>query len=231
MTVQRGRWLELADGVHARRYERLDQTLGLVIGDERCLVIDTGCDEVQGEEFARAIRALTPLPWTVVLTHAHFDHHFGTAAFLPCPVWAHESCTPALRASAEPDRAEWAARFRAQGDPASAEALAKARLTLPTHHLTTEHTVDLGNRPVHLIHPGPAHTDHDVLIHVPDAAVTFAGDLIEEGAPLQAGPDAHVRSWPAALDVLLSASPEIVVPGHGNPVDQAHVLAQRATLT
>src|SRR5687768_15478069 len=83
------RWIDLAEGVYARRYAELDQTLGLVVGASRCLVVDTGTDEERGAEFAAAVREITPLPWTVVITHAHWDHYLGTRPFLPAPVFAH----------------------------------------------------------------------------------------------------------------------------------------------
>ncbi|AIJ21789.1 MBL fold metallo-hydrolase [Amycolatopsis methanolica] len=221
-------WLELADGVHARRYEHLDQTLGLVVGAERCLVIDTGCDEVHGAAFAAEIREVTALPWVVVITHAHFDHHFGTAAFLPCPVWAHERCRDALIREGESDRAKWVRRLA--GKP-EAERLAAARLVLPDHLLTQSVQLDLGGRIVELVHPGVAHTDHDVAVHVPDAGVLFAGDLVEQGAPPSIGSDAHPAQWPTALDRLLALRPATIVPGHGDPVGPDFVAAQRDELS
>lgn len=222
-------WLDLGAGVYARRHTELDQTIGLVVGGERCLVIDTGTDEVHGAELAAAVRQMTPLPWTVVLTHAHFDHVFGTAAFGECPVWAHERCRAALLA-VEPHRQDWVARYRAQGRPDLADRLAAARLVPPTDLFTDRVTLDLGGREVALVHPGPGHTDHDVVVHVPDAGVVFAGDLVEQGAPPSAGPDAVLAAWPAALDAVLALGAEITVPGHGEPVDRAFVLAQRGEL-
>lgn len=220
------RWLEVGDGVFARRYEHLDQTLGLVVGAERCLVIDTGGDEVRGAEFAAAVREITALPWAVVLTHAHFDHHFGTRAFLPCPVWAHERCAAAMGA----DRETWVANFRRERENVRAQRLLDADLVPPTHLLSTRVTLDLGGRDAILAHPGRGHTDHDVIVHVPDARTVFAGDLVEQGAPPSVGPDSYVRAWPAALDALLALNPTMVVPGHGEPVDAAFVRRQRDAL-
>ncbi|WP_345033387.1 MBL fold metallo-hydrolase [Kutzneria kofuensis] len=111
------RWIEVADGVHVRRHEELDLSLGLVVGDDACLVVDTGGDEAQGAEWAAAVRAVTPLPWTVVLTHAHFDHAFGTQAFLPCPVLAHPNCVDELVVEGAEDKDKWAAHYDAQNQP------------------------------------------------------------------------------------------------------------------
>ncbi|MCT2586858.1 MBL fold metallo-hydrolase [Actinophytocola gossypii] len=222
-------WIAVADGVFARRYEHLDQTLGVVVGSSGCLVIDSGPDETHGAELAAEVRQITPLPWTLVITHAHFDHFFGTAPFLPCPVWAHTRCRDAI-ANSDPDRRAWIARYEADGDPDRARRLADARLVLPTHVFTDHTRVDLGDRHADLIHPGRAHTDHDVLVHVPDAAVVFAGDLVEQGAPPSVGPDAHPIEWRTALDRLLALGPTVIVPGHGDPVDSAFVRTQQATL-
>jgi hypothetical protein len=65
---------------------------------------------------------------------------------------------------------------------------------------------------------------------VSDAEVTFAGDLVEEGAP-PAFEDAYPLDWPATLDTLLAAArPGPVVPGHGAVVDWAFVRDQRELL-
>ncbi|TDV38736.1 MBL fold metallo-hydrolase [Actinophytocola oryzae] len=222
-----GRWIEVGDGVFARRYVELDQTLGLVVGDTHCLVIDTGTDEVHGASMAAAVRFVTPLPWTVVITHAHFDHFFGTKAFLPASVIAHERCRAEILAGGDLQRRAWAARFRSEGKAEQAERLATAKLVAPMEVITSSVQLDLGGRAVTLVHPGPAHTDHDVFVHVPDVDVVFAGDLVEQGAPPSVGPDAHASDWPAALDAILDLNPEIVVPGHGDPVDADFVRRQR----
>ena len=122
-----GRWIEVGDGVLARRHTELDLTTGLVLGAEHALVVDTRGDARQGAELAEAVRAVTALPLTVVVTHAHFDHCFGTAAFLPCPVYAHPRCRAALVATAGAQRAEWATYYRDRG------AVSYTHLTLPTN--------------------------------------------------------------------------------------------------
>jgi glyoxylase-like metal-dependent hydrolase (beta-lactamase superfamily II) len=228
--VAEGRWLEVGDGVLARRHNELNLTTGLVLGAERSLVVDTRGDARQGTELAAAVRAVTALPLVVVVTHAHFDHCFGTAAFLPCPVYAHPRCRTALAAGAAEQRAEWSAYYRQRDDHATVEALAATEPPLPDHPVDPARSLDLGGRVVTLRHLGRGHTDHDVVVHVPDAAVVFAGDLVEEGAPPDVGDDAVVGEWPGTLDALLTLRPAVVVPGHGDPVGPAFVAAQRAEI-
>jgi glyoxylase-like metal-dependent hydrolase (beta-lactamase superfamily II) len=78
-------------------------------------------------------------------------------------------------------------------------------------------------------HFGHGHTGNDLVVHVPDAGVVFAGDLVEQGAP-PAFEDAFPLAWPATVGGILDLRPEVVSPGHGDPVDAAFVVAQRAEL-
>jgi glyoxylase-like metal-dependent hydrolase (beta-lactamase superfamily II) len=227
--VDEGRWVEVGDGVLARRHAELDLTTGLVLGGERALVVDTRGDVRQGAELAAAVRRVTALPLTVVLTHAHFDHAFGTAAFLPCPVFAHPRCGAVLAATAAAQRAEWTSYYRARGDHHTADALAATTPPPPDHAVDPAVTLDLGARRVTLLHPGRGHTDHDLAVHVPDAAVLLAGDLVEQGGPPQFD-DAVPGAWPRTLDALLALAPAVVVPGHGDPVAAGFVTAQRDDL-
>jgi glyoxylase-like metal-dependent hydrolase (beta-lactamase superfamily II) len=223
-------WTEIAAGVFVRRYAALDQTLGLVVGGQRCLVVDTGRDEVHGAELAAAIRTITSLPWTAVITHAHWDHFFGTASFLPISVWAHARCREVIANRAEEMRERGIAYYAESGDLASSVALRTARAIEPTDAFIEDVVIDLGGRDVALSHLGRGHTDNDVVVDVRDHAVIFAGDLVEQGAPPAIGADAYPAEWPATLDHLLAFEPEIVVPGHGRPVDAGFVSTQRSEL-
>jgi glyoxylase-like metal-dependent hydrolase (beta-lactamase superfamily II) len=222
-----GLWVEVGDGVLARRYTELDLTVGLVIGAERALVVDTRGDARQGAELAAAVQGVTTLPLTVAITHAHFDHCFGTAAFAPAPVHALPRCRAVLAATAAAQRSRWTAHYRDHGDHATADALAATDPPLPDATAPTR--LDLGGRAADLLHLGRGHTDHDLVVAVPDAGVVFAGDLVEQGAPPDME-DGVIPEWPATLDALLALAPRTVVPGHGAPVDAAFVAGQRAEL-
>lgn len=238
--------IPVADGVYVHRHTELDLTTGLVLGEKAALVIDTAGDRAQGAALADAVRELTPLPLIVAITHAHFDHCFGTGAFPGAPVHAHPGCIRALAATAADQRAEWTAYYRARAADrtttgvtpearaaaaATAAALSTTAPPLPDHPLPRGGvTLDLGGRSVQLLHPGRGHTDHDLVVLVPDARVLFAGDLVEQGAPPSAGPDACTSEWPATVDRLLGTGADLVVPGHGDPLDREAVMAQREEL-
>ncbi|MGH3964592.1 MAG: MBL fold metallo-hydrolase [Pseudonocardiaceae bacterium] len=216
-----GRWIELADGVLVRRYAELDLSVGLVIGDRGCLVVDTRSDPGQGAELHAAVRGITRLPCSVVLTHAHFDHCLGTAAFSPTTVWAHPRCRDDLTrggAAQHADALAWGRTHPALVHP-----------VVPDHLVATKVDVDLGGRQVLLIHAGLGHTDHDIAVWSPDTRVLFAGDLAEQGADPDFT-DAYPLDWATAVTGLLQLDPRTVVPGHGDPVDAQFVAAQRDDL-
>ncbi|QWF83472.1 MBL fold metallo-hydrolase [Amycolatopsis sp. CA-230715] len=229
------RWLELGEGVYARRYAELDLTVGLVVGREKCLVVDTRGDTVQGAELAAAVREITPLPWTIAITHSHFDHSFGTAAFGPCEVWAHPGCREDLITDGENARAKRSQWYRDRGEPAIADAIAATELVLPEHLVDDEQELPLGGRAVVLAYHGPAHSGHDLTVRVPDAGVLFAGDLVEHGpegtfTTDSFGTDTVLDGWPPALAAIAALDFPVVVPGHGEPVDTAFVVRQHRLL-
>jgi len=225
-------WTQVADGVLVRRHERLDLNCGLVLGDGACLVVDTRSHPVAGRELADAVRSVTRDPWTVVNTHAHFDHCFGNAAFRPAPVWASRGCATELATAGEAQRAAVVAELRAAGDDAEADLVAAAPIDLPGELVDEVAVLDVGGREVTLRHLGRGHTDHDLVVEVEtsgDDTVVFAGDLVEQGAP-PAFEDAFPADWPGTLGRLHALARGPVVPGHGAVVDATFVGAQREEL-
>jgi glyoxylase-like metal-dependent hydrolase (beta-lactamase superfamily II) len=210
-------------------------TVGLVVGTEGALLVDTGSTLREGAELRAQAEALAGRPVThVVLTHGHFDHVYGAAAFPDAAVYGHRALDGYLRREGDALRAD---AVEHGTDPAEA-AEAAAALRHPTHLVADRLALDLGRRPVLLAHPGAGHTDHDLVVHVPgatpgDPAVVFCGDLVEESGPPQAGPDSVPPAWPAALDAILALGGETAryVPGHGAVVGAPFVRRSRGDLT
>jgi glyoxylase-like metal-dependent hydrolase (beta-lactamase superfamily II) len=230
-----GRFVEIGDRVLFARYPQWDVSVGLVLGSERALVVDTRGSEAQGREAVEDVARLAlPVPVTVVVnTHVHYDHTFGNRAFDAATIHAHERVGQTFDTDAE----RLKDRFRADPEPGpdasySAEDVRDLLDTVPRGPdvtFATTASVDLGDRVVHLAHAGRGHTDGDIRIWVPDAGVVFLGDLIEESADPALGSDSWPLDWAATLDRHLSAVPPdaVVVPSHGTLVDTAFVARQR----
>ncbi|WP_406046731.1 MBL fold metallo-hydrolase [Kribbella sp. NBC_00889] len=95
-------WAEVGDRCWVRRYDEWDLNVGLVVGADGALVIDTRATTEQAEELREHIRELTgqPVRW-VVNTHAHFDHVAGNSVFDQAEVIAHENAATAAELTAQ----------------------------------------------------------------------------------------------------------------------------------
>jgi glyoxylase-like metal-dependent hydrolase (beta-lactamase superfamily II) len=216
-------WVELGDRVFVRRYEFYDQNIGVILGGGEALVIDTRATHVQAREIQADLRMLTADPVTLVVdTHGHFDHAFGNHVFRPATIWGQAGCPPFLTRTAEQRRA----RITAQ-EPTLAADLAEVVIDPPDRVFDSEVTVEIGGRPVELRYLGRGHTDHDLIVSVPDADVIFAGDLIE-GGNVPFFNDAYPLDWPATASALAEMVSGIVVPGHGDHAGRAFA-AEQAT--
>ncbi|WBC07362.1 MBL fold metallo-hydrolase [Micromonospora sp. WMMA1947] len=223
---------EVAAGVHVLREPTLAVNVVLVAGDGAALLVDTLSTAGQARELAEAARAVTPYPWTIVNTHHHFDHCFGNATLAgpDTAIYAQAQAAAALRDRSDAVRRAAYEEMRA-GHPALAEELARTELRAPTHEVHEETVLDVGGRRVVLRHPGHGHTDADLVVHVPDADVLVAGDLVEQSGP-PAFEESYPLTWPDALaDLLRLTTPAtVVVPGHGEPVGADFVREQHAQL-
>ncbi|MET9421273.1 MULTISPECIES: MBL fold metallo-hydrolase [unclassified Streptomyces] len=224
-------WERVAEGVGRRRLPRWDATAGLVVGQDAVLLYDTGSTLREGAELrAQAQGLLGGRRVThIALSHPHFDHVLGTAAFAGAEVYGAVGMDTLLRRERDALRAS-AIRH---GVAAEEAAEAADMVVAPQHAVCGEWTLDLGGRQVLLANVGPGHTGHDLALLVPaEREVVFCGDLVEESGEPQAGRDAVGPQWPAALDRLLALGGEdaLYVPGHGAVVDAAFVRAQRDEL-
>ncbi|WP_437054601.1 MBL fold metallo-hydrolase [Streptomyces sp. enrichment culture] len=227
-------WERLAAGVGRCRLPGWDCTAGLVVGAGAALMVDAGSDLGEGARLRAGAQRLAGHRVThLALTHPHFDHVFGAAAFAGARVYGAVG-TDALFAAGGHGREALRADAVAEGlDAGRAEEAADALVRVP-HEVSGEWTLDLGGgRQVLLANVGPGHTGHDLVVLVPgEVEVVFCGDLVEESGEPQAGPDAVPPRWPAALDRLLELGGEdaLYVPGHGAVVDAGFVRAQRDAL-
>ncbi|MGQ4451286.1 MBL fold metallo-hydrolase [Streptomyces griseus] len=227
-------WERLGNGVGRRRLAGWDATVALVAGAQGVLLYDTGSTLREGVELRRQAEALLGSRVThIALSHPHFDHVLGTAAFAGVRVYGSAGLAALLR---DGEQGLYGDAVR-HGVPEDEAARSADTLVVPHHEVDGEQVLDLGGgRRVLLADLGPAHSGHDLAVLVPgsdgEPPVVLCGDLVEESGDPQAGPDAVPARWPAALERLLELGGEdaLYVPGHGAVVDAAFVRKQRAAL-
>jgi 2-keto-4-pentenoate hydratase/2-oxohepta-3-ene-1,7-dioic acid hydratase in catechol pathway/glyoxylase-like metal-dependent hydrolase (beta-lactamase superfamily II) len=212
---------------------------GLVAGSGASLLVDTLFDLPLTRQMLAAMRPITDgAPITdAVITHSNGDHTHGNQLLDPSVRIIAAKCTaeeiahdvpPEMLALAQvgdlgPIATPWA---RERFGPFDFSGI---RLRNADATFDDKLTIDVGGRTVTLLNLGPAHTGADTVIHVPDAGVLFAGDLLFIGGTpiVWAGP---IANWIAACDTMLGLDAPTVVPGHGPVSDADGIRAVRAYL-
>jgi glyoxylase-like metal-dependent hydrolase (beta-lactamase superfamily II) len=218
-------WREVADRVWIRRYDALDQTIG-VIGDhagELLLVVDTRASHRLADELLDEMRSLPGRVAGAVNTHGHWDHVFGNAQFRHGPIWGHVRCAEMIATRGDAMRASLLERY----PPDTAEQFRDVELVAPSETFEQASTIELGDRQVELRYLGRGHTDNDIVASVLDADVLFAGDLLEN-APAPGFDDSFPLAWADTGRHLVAAIDPggVIVPGHGDPFDRAFASGQ-----
>lgn len=179
---------------------------GVVVVDDQAVVIDTCATEARTRTFAQAVQDLGVRHIrALVNTHFHGDHTNGNFVFAHSPVIARTGCAARVR---ESNLARYDGLFQQPdwGD---------LQIRPPTVEFDGTATLRLDDRVIEL-HPVPgvAHTDHDVVVHVPDASVLYVGDLVFHGAtPLLAF--GSIAGSIESLNWLRGFNATVLVPGHG----------------
>jgi glyoxylase-like metal-dependent hydrolase (beta-lactamase superfamily II) len=184
---------------------------GFVITPAGVVVIDGLGSPALAARLLETIRARTPQPVThVIVTHYHADHVYGLQALQAAGarVLAHQAAREYLnsdtaRLRLENSRVELAPWIDAQ-----------TRLVPADEWLQGDHELVVGGTRIVIRAVGPSHTPEDLVIHLPQEKVLFAGDLVFRGRIPFVG-QADSRRWIEALDKLLALDATVIVPGHG----------------
>lgn len=207
---------------------------GLIVDGEESLLVDTLFDLDLTREMLRKMRDAEPLAKdirTLVNTHANGDHCHGNELVTGAEIIA--STASALEMTELPPEAM--AELMARADEFGPIGkyfqhcfgqfrFDDIRFTPPTRTFDEELELQVGDKPVHLLEVGPAHTRGDVLVHSPVDKVVFTGDIlfIESTPVMWHGP---IENWIRACSVIEDMEADLIVPGHG-PITDKHGVVQ-----
>ncbi|MGE0611763.1 MAG: MBL fold metallo-hydrolase, partial [Hyphomicrobiales bacterium] len=200
-----------------------ESNAGLVVGGGQSLLIDTLWDPLLTDAMLQAMEPLTRAAPVAILvnTHADGDHFWGNQR-LPK---ADSITSEAARREMRRHRPGAMLSFGRLGRMLKGLPFRRARrvgqyfaaMCAPYAFAQVVHmpakrgfsgrlALDVGGRAVHLIEVGPAHTEGDLVVHVPDASLVYTGDVLFVGSTpvMWAGP---LSNWLAGLDRIESLKP------------------------
>ncbi len=235
---------DLGNGAHAYLQPHGEwgySNAGLITDGEAALLVDTLFDERLTDEMLRAMKDATGIGAadiaTLVNTHANGDHTFGNRLVTNARIIASEASAHEMSEDGDPKRlAMLLENWQALGEVGvffhklfQSFDFAGIEFRMPDVTFNGEKTVKVGDKDVHLLEVGPAHTRGDVIVHSPKDRAVFTGDILFiEGTPIAwAGP---VSNWIKACDRILAMDVEAIVPGHGPITDKAGVRKMQSYL-
>jgi glyoxylase-like metal-dependent hydrolase (beta-lactamase superfamily II) len=202
--------------------------VGIVVGDQAVLVIDTGFGPRNGATVAAVAEKLGGgRRLYLAITHFHPEHDLGAQAF--------PADTTLIRSADQlHDIDEFGlqlAQVFAARSAVNAELLAGAAFRKADVIFERDHELDLGGVRVRLMAMGPNHTRGDTAIWVEPDRVLFSGDIAMRAQPAFASPYSSLGHWLASLERLEALAPLVIVPSHGPIGDVAFIAGYRAYLT
>lgn len=207
----------VADGVWA--LQGAGGNLGLVVGSHGAFLIDDQYAPLT-ERIRTSIAEITDQPVKFVLnTHWHFDHTGGNENLADSGtlVVAHDNVRRRLSAG------QFMEFFQRPVEPA-------AEAALPVVTFGESIRFHLGGHTLQAIHVPRAHTDGDAIVHLREANVIHAGDIVFDGMYpfIDYGSGGHISGMIEAVDVILARSDgdTRIITGHGGPVIGADRLGE-----
>lgn len=216
-----------------------ESNAGLILGESSSLLVDTLWDLDCTREMLHAFMPLTdksPIK-QLVNTHADGDHFWGNQLLPDTEIISSRKCYEEIF-NVKPKSlllfeklglllskiklfnldkvGHW---FKGMVAPYDFKNIIH---TPPNKTFEGELSLDVSGKKVTLIDVGPAHTKGDIFVHIPDAKVLFASDILFIGSTpvMWAGPTQNCLD---ALDTILELDVEKIIPGHGPVTDKTGV--------
>lgn len=187
-------------------------TAGAIVTSEGAILIDTLAypDETRQIKAFLEKRLNCPVR-TVINTHYHADHTFGTYLFDNALIVSHAMCRDLL---------DTRGRKSIETAKRNASDFSDVHVVLPSMVFRTGTlTVHLGNKTVELWH-SPGHSPDSVVCYVREDRILFAADTL---MPVPYFVDGSYDDFVASLQALYDKGFESVVQGHGEVILRGEV--------
>ncbi len=201
--------------------------IGIVVGTNATLVVDTGLGPRNGATIAKVANKLAPNHKVyLTTTHFHPEHAAGEPGF--------PAATILIRNKAQQDEMDKHGQeiidtFSSR-NAQQKELLANVKLRAPDEVYDTERKLDLGGGvTARLLWFGGAHTKGDELIFIDPDKTLISGDVVQNKVvPNIANDGGTPSSWIAVLDQIEKLGALHVLPDHSAVGDGSLVSKERA---
>jgi len=181
---------------------------GFIVGKDYVVVVDSLATVGLTQMFRDEIRKVSDKPIRYLInTHHHGDHTYGNHVFAGATIISHDRCRRELTEARmmDPNLLNTIfPEFDFRG------------IAVTPAHITfgKQLTLHMDGQEIRLLRFGPGHTIDDIIVHLPDEGIIFAGDFIFlYSTPL--GMEGFFAGWIKNLDAMAKLGARTYVPGHG----------------
>jgi glyoxylase-like metal-dependent hydrolase (beta-lactamase superfamily II) len=227
--------LQITDHIWVFPYSSMvtQPAVGIIVTPTQTVLIDAGNSPAHGHQIMTALEEIYAPPIRhIIYTHHHWDHVLGAQTF-NSSVIAHIRCYELLKSLAD---LPWSAAFveaelrvnpllhaRYNGMKQALRDWSEVRFVLPTMTFSEQMMLCLDGITLCLMHVGGQHAEDSIVVHIPEAQVTFLGDCFYP-------PPFHLRTQESAPDWsmlarLLNDQSQVYVAGHEPPINRKEIQA------
>lgn len=187
----------------------------IIVGESGVIIIDPGSSLQVGRLVLDRIKSITNKPVIAVFnTHIHGLYWLGNQAikdrFPGALIYAHQRMIGRIKNG---EGSFWVEAITGK------YAGEKTKYILPDISLNGDETMSIAGITIKIHHTGHAHTDHDILIEVPEEKALFLGGLVvEPEVPSQGVPqDTNFKGQITTTKYAIDIEAKTYIPGRGKP--------------
>ena len=198
--------------------------IGIVVGNQSVLVVDTGLGPKNGATIVRVVQALAPNhKLYLTTTHFHPEHAAGEAGFPAGTVLIRD----AVQEREALESGQSMIDLFANRSSENRELLAGVHLRKPDIEFDSQYVLDLGGGVhVRLLWLGEAHTKGDELVFVDPDKTLISGDVVQNKiVPNIFGDGGTPASWIAVIDKVKPLGALHILPDH-SPIGNGSLVTQ-----
>jgi glyoxylase-like metal-dependent hydrolase (beta-lactamase superfamily II) len=202
------------DACPAKEVEHPVTNPAIIVGESGVIIIDPGSSLQVGNLVVERLESITDKPVLAVFnSHIHGLYWLGNQAiqkrFPDARFYAHHKMIERVQSG---EGSFWVEAITGahQGE--------KTDYLLPSVSLVGNETLEIAGVTLNIHHTGHAHTDHDIMLEIPDERVLFLGGMVvEPEVPSQGVPqDANFMGQIAATEYAITIAAEHYIPGRGD---------------
>jgi len=177
-----------------------------IVGENEVYAVDAKMSRQSAEDVVAAIKKTTDKPMThILVTHSDGDHVIGLVGF--------------------PDSLDIVAHVNSAKHMVAANETAEEKMPLPNEIFHNQMQMAMGDLKIDLLYFGPAHTDGDVVIYIPEDEVAIIGDLFfnDRDPLIHMHKNGNSSGLASVLGKIIELDAKTFLSGHAEPVSKDEI--------